>query len=130
MTNAHVLSQPIRAAFSDLSVTGSFVYRQSRQANGSHAAHSHSGSWVDVKARAECTRCNGGWTRQIEESVSLLLPKLIQGQQMQLSIQDQQALASWSGPSSCSSTRTAARLNSSYRPAITPASTKPNRPPL
>jgi hypothetical protein len=46
LTNAHVLSQPIRAAFSDPSVTGSFVYRQSRQADGSHAAHSHSGSWV------------------------------------------------------------------------------------
>ena len=96
MTNAHVLSQPIRSAFSDLSVTGSFVYRQSRQADGSHAAHSHSGSWVDVKAKAECTGCNAGWTRQIEESVSLILPKLIQGQQMELSIQDQQALASWS----------------------------------
>jgi len=39
LTNAHVLSQPIRAAFSDPSVTGSFVYRQSRQADGSHAAH-------------------------------------------------------------------------------------------
>lgn len=96
MTNAHVLSQPIRAAFSDPSVTGSFVYRQSKQADGSHTAHSHSGSWVDVKARAECTRCNGGWTRQIEESVSFILPKLIQGQQMMLSITDQQALASWS----------------------------------
>ena len=45
-------------------------------ADGSHAAHSHSGSWVDVKARAECTGCNGGWTRQIEESVSVILPKL------------------------------------------------------
>ena len=96
LTNAHVLAQPIRAAFSDPSVTGSFVYRQSRQADGSHAAHSHSGSWVDVKARVECTRCNGGWTRQIEESVSLILPKLMQGQQMQLSVQDQEALASWS----------------------------------
>ena len=96
LTNAHVLSQPIRAAFSDPSVTGSFVYRQSRQADGSQTAHSHSGSWVDVKARAECTRCNGGWTRQIEESVNVLLPKLIQGQRMQLSTQDQQGLASWS----------------------------------
>lgn len=96
LTNAHVLSQPIRAAFSDPSVTGSFVYRQSRQADGSHAAHSHSGSWVDVKTRAECTRCNSGWTREIEESASLILPRLIQGQQTQLSIQDQQALASWS----------------------------------
>lgn len=96
LTNAHVLSQPIRAAFSDPSVTGSFVYRQSRQADGSRAAHSHSGSWVDVKARAECTRCNSGWTREIEESVSLILPKLIQGQQMHLSTRDQQALASWS----------------------------------
>ena len=55
LTNAHVLSQPIRAAFSDPSVTGSFVYRQSRQADGPHAAHSHSGSWVDAKARAECS---------------------------------------------------------------------------
>lgn len=96
LTNAHVLSQPIRAAFSDPSVSGSFVYRQSRQADGSHAAHSHSGSWVDVKARAECTRCNGGWTREIEESVSVILPKLIQGKQMRLSITDQQVLASWS----------------------------------
>ena len=96
LTNAHVLSQPIRSAFSDPSVTGSFVYRQSRQADGSHAAHSHSGSWVDVKARAECTGCNAGWTRQIEESVSLILPKLIHGQQIRLSVQDQQALASWS----------------------------------
>jgi hypothetical protein len=96
LTNAHVLSQPIRAAFSDPSATGSFVYRQSRQADGSQAAHSHSGSWVDVKARAECARCNGGWTRQIEESVSVILPKLIQGQRMRLSTQDQQALASWS----------------------------------
>lgn len=96
LTNAHVLSLPIRAAFSHPSVTGSFVYRQSRQADGSHAAHSHSGGWVDVKARAECTRCNGGWTREIEESVSLILPKLIHGKQMQLSIRDQQALASWS----------------------------------
>ena len=51
---------------------------------------------MDIKARAECTRCNSGWTRQIEESVSIFLPKLIQGQQMELSIQDQQALASWS----------------------------------
>src|SRR5262249_35572465 len=50
------------------------------------------GSWVDVKARAECSRCNGGWTRQIEESVSLILPELITGQQKQLSFQDQQAL--------------------------------------
>jgi hypothetical protein len=96
LTNAHVLSQPIRVAFSDPSVTGSFVHRQSRQADGSQAAHSHSGSWVDVKARAECTGCNGGWTRQIEESVSIILPKLIQGQRMRLSTQDQQALASWS----------------------------------
>jgi hypothetical protein len=96
LTNAHVLSQPIRLTFNDPSVTGSVVYRQSRRADGSHAARSHSGSWVDVKARAECTRCNSGWTRQIEESVSLILPKLIRGQQMQLSIQDQQALASWS----------------------------------
>jgi hypothetical protein len=96
LTNAHVLSQPIRAAFSDPSVTGAFVYRQSRQADGSHAVHSHSGSWMDVKARAECAQCNGGWTREIEESVSLILPKLIQGKQMQLSIRDQQALASWS----------------------------------
>lgn len=70
--------------------------RQSRQADGVQTALSHSGSWVDVKARAECTRCNSGWTRQIEEAVSLFLPKLIQGQQMELSIQDQQALASWS----------------------------------
>ena len=76
LTNAHVLSRPIRAAFSDPSVTGSFVYRQSRQADGSLAARSHSGSWADVKARAECARCNGGWTRQIEESLSLILPKL------------------------------------------------------
>ncbi len=96
LTNAHVLSQPIRAAFSDPSVTGSFVYRQSRQADGSQAAHSHSGSWVDVKARAECTRCNSGWTRQIEESVSVILPKLIHGQHVQLSTQEQRALASWS----------------------------------
>jgi hypothetical protein len=96
LTNAHVLSQPIRAAFSDPSLTGSFVYRQSRQADGSHAAYSHSGSWVDVKARVECTRCNSGWTRQIEDSVSLILPKLIRGKQMQLPIRDQQALASWS----------------------------------
>lgn len=96
LTNAHVLSQPVRAAFSDPSVTGSFVYRRSRQADGSHAAHSHSGSWADVKARAECTRCNGGWTRRIEESASLILLKHIQGRQMQLSIQDQQALACWS----------------------------------
>ncbi len=96
LTNAHVLAQPIRSAFSDPSVTGSFVYRQSRQADGSRAAHSHSGSWVDVRARAECTGCNAGWTRQIEECVSLILPKLIQGQQMRLSVQDQQALASWS----------------------------------
>ena len=51
---------------------------------------------MDVKARAECARCNGGWTREIEESVSLTLPKLIQGKQMQLSIRDQHALASWS----------------------------------
>jgi hypothetical protein len=79
LTNAHVLSQPIRAAFSDPSVTGSFVYRQSRQADGSHAADSHSGSWVDVKTRSECTQCNSGWTREIEESASLILPKLIQG---------------------------------------------------
>jgi hypothetical protein len=96
LTNAHVLSQPIRAAFSDPSVTGSFVYRQSRQADGSHTTHSHSGSWVDVKARAECSRCNGGWTREIEESVSLILSELIKGRQMQLSVHDQQALASWS----------------------------------
>jgi hypothetical protein len=96
LTNAHVLSQPIRAAFSDPSVSGSFVYRTSKQADGSHTAHSHSGSWADVKARVECARCNGGWTCQIEESVSLILPELIKGQQMQLSIQDQQALASWS----------------------------------
>jgi hypothetical protein len=96
LTNAHLLSQPIRAAFSDPSVTGSFVYRQSRQADGSHAEHSHSGGWVDVKARAECSRCNRGWTRQIEESVSLILPELIKGQQIQLSIHEQQALASWS----------------------------------
>src|ERR1700745_1956367 len=95
LTNAHVLSQPRRAAFSDPSVTGSFVYRQSRQADGSRAAHSHSGSWGDVKARAECSRCNGGWTRQIEESMSLILPELIKAQQMQLSIREQQALASW-----------------------------------
>jgi len=32
LTNAHVLSQPIRAAFSDPSVSGSFVYRQSSTA--------------------------------------------------------------------------------------------------
>jgi hypothetical protein len=96
LTNAHVLSQPVRAAFTDPSVTGSFVYRQSRQADGSHAAHSHPGSWVDIKSRAECVRCNGGWTREIEESISLILPKLIQGEQMQLSVPDQQALASWS----------------------------------
>jgi len=96
LTNAHVLSQPIRAAFSDPSVTGSFVYRQSRQADGSHAAHSHPGGWVDIKARAECARCNGGWTRRIEEAVNPILPRLIHGQQMQLSFQDQQALASWS----------------------------------
>jgi hypothetical protein len=96
LTNAHVLSQPIRSAFSDPSVIGSFVYRQSRQADGSRAALSHSGGWVDVKARAECTECNAGWTRQIEESVNLIFPKLIQGQQMRLSVQDQQALASWS----------------------------------
>ena len=83
LTNAHVLSRPIRAALSDPSVTGSFVYRQSRQADGSLAARSHSGSWADVKARAECARCNGGWTRQIEESLSLILPKLLEGQQMQ-----------------------------------------------
>ncbi|MGO8979837.1 MAG: hypothetical protein ACLP70_21235 [Streptosporangiaceae bacterium] len=51
---------------------------------------------MDVKARAECTRCNSGWTRQIEEAVSLFLPKLIHGQQVELSIQDQQALGSWS----------------------------------
>jgi hypothetical protein len=131
LTNAHVLSQPIRAAFSDPSVTGSFVYRQSRQADGAQAAHSHSGSWADVKARAECTRCNSGWTRQIEEAVSLFLPKLIQGQQMELSIQDQQALASWSVVTVLLlSTRTTGRRNSSYRPAITPASTRPSRPPL
>jgi hypothetical protein len=96
LTNAHVLSQPIRAVFNDPSVTGSFVYRQSSQADGSHAAHSHSGSWVDVKARAECSRCNAGWTRQIEESVSTFLPELIKGHQVQLSVRDQQALASWS----------------------------------
>ena len=41
-------------------------------------------------------RCNGGWTRQTEESVSVIVPKLIHGQQMQLSTQDQQALAFWS----------------------------------
>jgi len=57
LTNADVLSQLIRAAFSDPSVTGSFVYRQSRQADGSHAAHSHPGIWVHVMARAECTGC-------------------------------------------------------------------------
>lgn len=96
LTNAHVLSQPIRAAFLDPSVTGSLVFRQSRQADGSDAAHSHSGSWVDVKAKAECARCNGGWSRQIEESVSGVLPKLIRGQRMQLSVTDQEALASWS----------------------------------
>ena len=130
LTNAHVLSQPIRAAFSDPSVTGSFVYCQSRQADGAQAAHSHSGSWADVKARAESTRCNSGWTRQIEEAVSLFLPKLIQGQQMELPVQDQQALASWSVVTVLLlSTRTTGRRNSSYRPAITPASTRPNRPP-
>jgi len=96
LTNAHVLCQPIRAAFTDPSATGSFVYRQSRQADGSQAAHSHAGSWVDIKARAECARCNGGWTRELEESVSPIVPKLIRGEQMQLSITDQQALASWS----------------------------------
>jgi hypothetical protein len=96
LTNAHVLSQPIRAAFSGPSVTGSFIFRQSKQADGSQAAHSHPGGWVDVKARAECGRCNAGWTREIEESVSLILPQLIKGQQTALSIKDQQALASWS----------------------------------
>ncbi len=34
--------------------------------------------------------------RGIEESVSVILTKLIQGQRMQLTVQDQQALASWS----------------------------------
>jgi hypothetical protein len=96
LTNAHVLSQPVRAAFSDPSVTGSFIFRQSKQSDGSQAAHSHPGGWVDVKARAECGRCNAGWTREIEESVSVILPQLIKGQQTPLSIQDQQALASWS----------------------------------
>lgn len=96
LTNAHVLSQAVRAAFSDPSVTGSLIYRQSKQADGSQAEQSHVGGWVGVKARAECGRCNAGWTREIEESVSLILPRLIKGQQAQLSIQDQQALASWS----------------------------------
>jgi len=80
----------------DPSVTGSFVYRQSRQADGAQTARSHSRSWVDVKARAECTRCNSAWTRQIEEAVCFFLPKLILGQQMELPVQEQQALASWS----------------------------------
>lgn len=96
LTNAHVLSQAVRAAFNDPSATGSLVHRQSRQADGSQTAHSHVGSWVDIKARAECARCNGGWTRKIEESVSAILPKLIRGERMQLSITYQQALASWS----------------------------------
>ena len=69
LTNAHVLSQPIRAAFSDPSVTGSFVYRQSRQADGSRAEHSHSGSWVDVKTRAECTRCKRTASGPVARSV-------------------------------------------------------------
>lgn len=51
---------------------------------------------VDVKARAECARCNSGWTREIEESVGGILPKLIHGQRVRLTAQDQQAVASWS----------------------------------
>lgn len=96
LTNAHVLAQPIRAAFTDPSVTGSFVYRQSRQADGTQNAHSHPGSWTDLKARAECGPCNAGWTHEIEEAVSLFLPELIHGHQRRLPVHDQQALASWS----------------------------------
>src|SRR5258708_30118288 len=55
LTNAHVLSQPIRAAFSDPFVTGSFIYRQSRQAHSSHPAHSHSGSWVTSRPERNAT---------------------------------------------------------------------------
>jgi hypothetical protein len=130
LTNAHVLSQPIRSALIDPSVTSSLVYRQSRQADGSNAAHSHSGSWVDVKARAECARCNGGWTRQIEESVSGMLPRLIKGELMQLSAVDQQALASWAVVTVLLLQHTHnAPPGLSSRPAIMPTCTKPSRPP-
>jgi hypothetical protein len=96
LTNAHVLAKPIRAAFDDPAVTGSIVYRESRQADGSHAPHSHTGNWREVKAKAECFTCNSGWTGQIEESVSAILPKLIHGQEIEVAPQEQQALATWS----------------------------------
>jgi hypothetical protein len=96
LTNAHVLAEPIRAAFNDPSVIESRVYRRSKQAEGSHAEHSNAGSWVDVKARVECESCNSGWTQQIEQSVSTILPRLIHGERMRITVEDQQALAAWS----------------------------------
>jgi hypothetical protein len=96
LTNAHVFSQPIRDALSDPSATGSVVFRQSKQSDGSSSAHSHQGDWRDVKARVECDACNGGWTSQIEQSVTAILPGLIRGDQTEFTREEQRALATWS----------------------------------
>lgn len=95
LTREHVFAQWLRVAFADPSVTGSIVYRQSRQVGGAPIGHSHRGDWLDTQARVICASCNTGWMNQAEESVRAVLPKLIQGSQLVLTHEDQEALATW-----------------------------------
>jgi hypothetical protein len=54
------------------------------------------GDWRDLKARGECSSCNSGWTSQIEQSMSDIMPKLIRGEQTEVTPRDQRALPAWS----------------------------------
>jgi hypothetical protein len=46
---------------------------------------------------ADVRACNSGWTSQVGQSVSAILPSLIHGQRAQITPSDQRNLAIWSG---------------------------------
>lgn len=97
LTNEDVLPRWLLKALEDASVTGTVVYRQSKGHLGdAPAVHSRQGRSLETKARAVCAACNNSWMSQIEQSVSTILPGLIEGRRTLLSAEGQEALARWS----------------------------------
>ena len=97
LTNEDVLPRWLLKALEDASITGTVVYRQSKERPGyAPAVHSRRGKSLETKARVVCGACNSTWMSQIEQSVRAFLPELVKGHRVQLTRDRQEALARWS----------------------------------
>lgn len=66
-----------------------------RQREGFKVDRYWASSELDQKVRIACRDCNGGWMSRMEGRMAELLPPMIAGQRVDLSYDDQTAVAAW-----------------------------------